>query len=205
MKTIYISITIQGITPLLCVKFTDEAAMRASAGSCTSAAAIDRGTPQEIAEGQLYLGLNGKPMIPQPNLLRCLVDGGQFFKAGRRQITTKESSLLVAAIDIEGTEIEIRHKQPWKVDTRPVVIPATKGRILAHRPMFDDWELVFLVKLDIKMINEKLFREIVDAAGSRIGLGGFRPVRKGPYGRFHVINWKVMEAGVPAKKIRSVA
>ena len=179
--------------------------MRASAGSCTSAAAIDRGTPQEIAEGQLYLGLNGKPMIPQPNLLRCLVDGGQFFKAGRRQITTKESSLLVAAIDIEGTEIEIRHKQPWKVDTRPVVIPATKGRILAHRPMFDDWELVFLVKLDIKMINEKLFREIVDAAGSRIGLGGFRPARKGPYGRFHVINWKVMEAGVPAKKIRSVA
>ncbi len=40
------------------------------------------------------------------------------------------------------------------------------------------------------MITTKLFREIVDAAGKKIGLGDFRPDRKGPFGKFVVIHWK---------------
>jgi hypothetical protein len=140
-------------------------------------------------------------MIPQPNVMRCLVDGGQYFKAGKKQITTKEASLLYGCLDIEGSEILIKHKQPWKVDTRAVVIPATKGRILAHRPMFDDWELSFTAKLDVGIIGLKLFREIVDAAGSRVGLGAFRPARKGPFGKFVVIRWEVQEeTAAPARE-----
>jgi len=33
-------------------------------------------------------------------------------------------------------------------------------------------------------------RHIVDDAGSRVGLLDFRPERKGPFGRFIVIEWK---------------
>jgi len=193
-----IKITISGTVPMICARFTDEAAQKASSGNRTSAAAGDRGTPLEIAESGLYLGLDGKPMIPQPNVLRCLVDGGRFFKAGKKQITTKEESLLYGCLDIEGTEIPIKHKQPWKVDTRAVVIPATKGRILAHRPMFDDWELTFIAELDTSIIGEKLFREIVDAAGKRIGIGAFRPAKKGPYGRFVVKNWQELKVDMRA-------
>jgi len=191
-----IKITIAGTVPLLCARFTDEAAQKASAGNRTSAAAGDRGTPLEIAEAALYKGLDGKPMLPQPNVLRCLVDGGRFFKAGKKQITTKEESLLYGCLDIEETEIQIKHKQPWKVDTRAVVIPATKGRILAHRPMFDDWELTFVADLDTSVLGEKLFREIVDAAGKRIGLGAFRPAKKGPYGRFVVKSWQELKVSL---------
>lgn len=188
-----IKITISGTTSIICARFTDEAAQRASAGNRASAAAGDRGTPHEIAASGLYIGRDGKPMIPQPNVLRCIVDGGRFFKAGKKQITTKEESLLYGCLDIEEAEIPIKHKQPWKVDTRAVVIPATKGRILAHRAMFDDWELTFVAALDTSIIGEKLFREIVDAAGTRIGLGVFRPAKKGPYGRFVVKNWQELK------------
>jgi hypothetical protein len=186
-----IEITIEGVSPLICARFSDEAAERASSGNRSSAAASDRGTPLEIAEKCLYTGLDGKVMLPQPNVLRCLVDGGRFFKAGKKQITTKEESMLYGCLDIDGAEIPISHKQPWKVDTRAVVIPATKGRILAHRPMFDDWRLSFMMELDISVISEKLLREIVDAAGKRVGLGAFRPAKKGPYGRFVVNKWEI--------------
>lgn len=185
-----IRIRLDGITPLICNKFTDEAAMKASNGSRGSSAAGDRGTPLEIAESKLYIGLNGKPMIPQPNILRCLVDGGRFHKNGRSQITTKESSMLYACLDIQGAEVPLLHKQPWKVDCRAVVIPATKGRILAHRPMFDDWSLEFTIDLDETMVSPKLLRQIIDDAGKRIGLGDFRPARKGPYGKFCVVKWQ---------------
>lgn len=39
------------------------------------------------------------------------------------------------------------------------------------------------------MITAALFREIVDAAGKRIGLGDFRPACKGPFGKFTVTSW----------------
>lgn len=185
-----IKIHIEGITPLICNRFTDEAAMASSSGVRGSGAAQDRGTPQEIAKSKLYIGLDGKPMIPQPNLLRCLVEGGRFHKAGRAQITTNKSSLLYACVDIEGAEVKLHVKQDWKVDTRAVRIPATGGRILAHRPMFDDWALEFLLALDTDIIGAQTFRNIVDDAGRRIGLGDFRPATKGPYGKFVVTRWE---------------
>jgi hypothetical protein len=155
-----IDISIRGTTPLICNKFTDAAAIASTGGRRPSAAAADRGTPQEIAVAKLYIGLNGNPIIPQPNLLRCLVDGGRFHKIGRAQVTTKESSLLYACLDIEATEIPLEHEHPWRVDCRAVVIPATKGRILCHRPMFDDWRLTFSVNLDITLVRKCFARSL---------------------------------------------
>lgn len=193
-----ISIRIDGTTPLICNKFTDAAAESASNGSRGSSAGQDRGTPLEIAESKLYIGNDGKPMIPQPNLLRCLVEGGRFTKIGKSQVTTAKSSILYACVDVQGAEIPIIHSQPWKVDTRAVRIPSTGGRILAHRPMFDDWALEFVVDLDTSILGEKLLRQIIDDAGKRIGMGDFRPQCKGPYGRFVVNKWEVVKIALAA-------
>lgn len=185
-----LKIRIEGTTALICNKFTDAAAEASSSGTRGSGSAKDRGTPLEIAEAKLYVGLDGKPMIPQPNLLRCLVEGGRFHKVGKTQLTTAKTSHLYACVSVEGTEIPLVHQQPWKVDTRAVRIPSTGGRILAHRPMFDDWALEFEVLLDTSILGAKVFRMVVDDAGNRIGLGDFRPATKGPYGRFVVTRWE---------------
>lgn len=187
-----INIRIEGTTPMICNKFTDAAAEAASSGTRAASANTDRGTPHEIAASKLYIGLNGKPCIPQPNLLRCLVDGGQFHKVGKTQVTTTKKSMMYGCVDIAAAEIEIEHRQPWKVDTRAVRIPATGGRILAHRPMFDDWALSFTLELDTTIMGEKLLRQIIDDAGKRVGIGDFRPATKGPFGRFVVTNWAVV-------------
>lgn len=188
-----ISVKIEGITALICNKFTDAAAESASSGSRSSASASDRGTPLEQASTKLYVGATGLPMIPQPNLLRCLVEGGKFHKVGKSQVTTARSSMLYSCVDIEGTEIPIAHKEQWRVDTRAVRIPSTGGRILTHRPMFDDWSLSFTVDVDTSIMGPKLLRAIVDDAGKRIGLGDFRPQCKGPFGRFVVSRWEEEE------------
>lgn len=73
-------------------------------------------------------------------------------------------------------------------------IPSTGGRILCHRPCFHDWKLSFTIDLDTDIIGVKLLREILDAAGKRIGLGDFRPACKGPFGKFVVTNWKTQAA-----------
>lgn len=193
LKTIHIRI--EGVTPLLLNRFTDEAQQAATDGTRTSTVG-ENDSPREDAAQRLYLasvnGKNGKeiPVMPQPNLFKCVIEGGRFFKQGRSKITTQRSSLVPAAVMLTPEAMAIEHEDEWEVDTRPVRIPSTGGRILRHRPMFHDWAMGFDAQLDTDLISEKLFREIVDAAGQRIGLGDFRPDTKGPYGRFKVTEWK---------------
>ena len=183
------AVKIEGRTPLLIHRFTDAAQMSATSGSNSSAVG-DKGTPMEQAEACLYKDDKGVVGMPQPNLFRAIIDAGKFFKAGKSKVTTLKSSMIPACVSIEELFIPIVHKEPWTVDSRPVRIPSTGGRIIRHRPMFNDWALSFTLTLDTTMLAPKVLREIVDAAGTRIGLGDFRPDCKGPFGKFCVTQWK---------------
>ena len=185
-----IAIKIQGKTPLICNRFTDEAALAATSGT-RGALQGGQAEPLEIAEGKLYVDDAGVVGIPQPNLLRCIMEGGRFHKIGKKQVTTLKESLVPACVEIHDVFIPLETVSGWKVDTRPVRIPSTGGRILTHRPMFDDWALSFTVMLDHGLMSDRLFREIVDDAGNRVGLGDFRPGTRGPYGRFSVTRWEI--------------
>jgi len=191
-----IQTTIEGRTPLLLNRFTEAAQMKASRGT-TSVLTGDKGTPREIAEQKLYLDSDGAYCIPQPNIYRCIIDAGKYFKAGKSKVTTQKSSIISACLEVEGVTIPIEHKEPWDVDTRPVRIPSTGGRILCHRPCFNDWRLSFVMTLDTSMMGEGLLHEIVEAAGRRIGLGDFRPDCKGPFGKFRIVEWKVKDLALP--------
>lgn len=184
---IRIDIKIEGTTPLLMNRFTEEAQQKATSGAGSSVVG-DHGSGKEQAEKKLYTH-DGVIGIPQPNLFRCIIDAGKYFKNGRSKVTTQKSSIIPSCVEIEGLFLPLEHSEDWQVDTRPVRIPATGGRILTHRPMFEKWALAFEVQLDTELMSEKFFRQIVDAAGKRIGLGDFRPDTKGPFGKFVVIQW----------------
>jgi hypothetical protein len=55
--------------------------------------------------------------------------------------------------------------------------------------------LSFTIDVDPTLFSLGLVRKIVDDAGSRIGLGDFRPSCKGMFGRFTVVSWEVTENG----------
>lgn len=185
---------IQGASPLLMNRFTEQAAAKISAGSSSAITVSARGTPREQAEPKLYLTADQKPMLPGPNIFSGLIAAGTFHKAGRKQLTTSKSSLIPAGIVITELECPIENpfggKVQWEVDSRSVVNPSTGGRMMCHRPRFDAWKVCFTLEIDDKMFSEEIVRLLVDDLGSKIGLGDFRPARKGPYGRFHVVLWE---------------
>lgn len=81
--------------------------------------------------------------------------------------------------------------QEYVIDSRPVVVPATRGRVMRYRPKFDEgWEIDFALDYDEVLLSEEQVRTIVDDCGARVGLLDFRPARKGPFGRFMVTKWE---------------
>jgi hypothetical protein len=183
-------VAIEGTSPILLNRFTDEAQATATSGT-TTATVGDKGMGGEQAAAALYMDKDGEiPIMPGQNLFRCLIDAGKFFKAGKSKVTTLKTSLIPSCLSVNELVIPIKSPAPWQVDSRPVRIPATGGRIIRHRPMFQDWGLTFTLTLDEKIISPKLLRDIVDAAGSRIGLGDFRPDCKGMFGKFVVVSWE---------------
>lgn len=191
-----IEVTIQGDSPLLVNRFTDSAALAVE--SRTSATVRgSNGTPREQAEPRLYRGRGGLAVIPGPNVFRALVDAGTFVKSGRRALTTARSSLVPAGIAILEIDCALLdhdgNRAAWEVDSRRVVVPSTGGAMMCHRPRFDAWRLSFTLDVDESMFDERTVRTLVDDAGKKIGLGDFRPARKGPFGRFRVIHWTVVK------------
>lgn len=179
--------TITGVSPLLCNRFTD--ASQLNNGTSAAIQVGKKGTPREQANPKLYSDESGVLGIPGPNLLAALVSAGRFTKAGKVKLTTAKSSLVPAGLGVDELFIRLS-PQKWEVDSRSVVIPATGGRVMCHRPRFDSWALSFTLSVDESLFSSEVIRQLVDDAGKRVGLGDFRPERRGPFGRFNVTSWK---------------
>lgn len=183
-----IKCTLEGISPLLCNRFTEAAQEKVSRNSTVTFQG-QRGTSREQAEPKLYLDAKGRPVLPTVNLMACLVEAGRFIKSGKSKLSTMRTSLVPAGIAFDALEMLLTPRK-WDVDSRPVVIPSTSGRIICHRPRFDAWRISPEIVVDETLFSMAVVRELVDIGGQRIGLGDFRPSRRGPFGRFKVVEWK---------------
>lgn len=178
MKTV--SVTIAGLTPLIVNRFHEEAAAEATSGIHSRKEKL---SPEDDAASRLYIK-NDIPFFPAENIRQSIIEAAKRHKIGRRAATTD------VAASIYVLPFELVLMGDWHVDSRAVVIPATGGRILRHRPMFDEWSIDFSLQVDTDLIDIRLIQAIVTDAGKLVGLGDFRPARKGPYGRFQIENWE---------------
>jgi hypothetical protein len=172
-----VEVRIKGISALLMHRFPLE-----------PIEAIEKKTPEEQAEIAAYRmdGSESNLYMPGIALQRALIGAAVFSKGkGRASLQKPVAACLIVTpeyMDLGTTE--------YKIDSRAVVVPATKGRIVRHRPRLDEWECSFELLYDDVLLTEKQLRKIVDDCGSRVGLLDFRPERKGPFGRFMVTEWE---------------
>jgi hypothetical protein len=178
-----IDVTIEGITPLLQHRFNEEAEVKISNGTGSS---IPRAkTPRDEAEKVCYRLPDGRLYQPSTHVLQSFRTAGKFHKVGRKQA----DRLAMAALAILETEL-VHDTKEFEVDSRPCVIPATRGRVMRHRPRLDKWSLSFTADLDTDIFNEELAYAILADAGRKVGIGDFRPDKGGPFGRFKIVHWQ---------------
>lgn len=186
-----ITVTIEGLTPLLMNRFTDEAEISTTSGHSPTLRGNGKGTPREQAERTAYRdGASGNLYLPGPNIFAALVEAGKFHKLGKVKATTQRSSLIPAGLLVEEIMVPLGTSD-FEVDSRRVRIPSTGGCVMRHRARLDRWKAAFTVEVDETVFGPDFVRLLVDDAGKKIGLGDYRPSTRGPFGRFAVVGWEV--------------
>lgn len=170
------TIELTGTSPLLMHKFPME-----------PISGMAKLTPEEQAEHAAYRDPETRELyVPGVAVQRALVNAAVYSKGkGRASLQKPVASCLMVLPECLGLGTE-----EYTIDSRPVVIPATKGRIVRHRPRLDSWKIRFDLEWDGELLSEIQVRQIVDDMGKRVGLLDFRPERKGPFGRSVVTSWE---------------
>jgi hypothetical protein len=147
---------------------------------------IEKRSPEEQAEYAAYrIPATRELYIPGIAIQRALIAGAGFSKGkGRATLQKPVAACVLIAPEYCGLGVT-----EYSIDARPVVIPATKGRVIRYRPRLDTWKVAFSIEYDDNLLKESEVRRVVDDTGSRVGILEFRPEKKGPFGRFMVTSW----------------
>ena len=133
--------------------------------------------------GGLYIDENG-PYIPSEWTDSMIRDGAKVYKQGKLMTAGVMPSSPFSYLIYKGpkTEDEL-FDNPAFVDTRGVRVQTSV--VMRTRPLFPiGWRLKFGVKINTDVIQPKDVERAIDAAGSTVGLGDYRP----KFGRFVLIS-----------------
>lgn len=188
--------TISGLTPLLLHRWAE--AQETEEG--IRAIHIERRDPRQEAEKVCYRRADDAIYFPGAAIARMLREAGGSHKQRGSRKSLK--FVIPAAVIVLEDQLMLKDTngdliKGFEVDSRPVTIPATKGRIMRHRPRFNTWGAEISLEIDSQMIEPETVHQLLTEGGKRIGIGDFRPERGGPFGRFAVVQWAEMSERKP--------
>ncbi len=151
-------------------------------------------TPEREAHLAAYWCANGdgKPQLALPwvNLYKSIVAGSKRFRFKGRETMEK---LVAATIACEqdmiplGTDI-------YKIDSRwGRIPPKTGGVVMLNRALMPEWEASFVLLVDDEFYPADKLQEVLVVTGKLVGVCANRPELKGPYGRWGVTRWEILE------------
>lgn len=185
MKAITVEIT--GTTPLLQHRFGEDAEQSGP----TRKMLIRDETPRQAAERAAYRDNDGRLYLPGAAIARLMREAGANHKQKGSRRSVKY--LVPAAVLVPQDTITLHNGKPltdFEVDSRPVTIPATKGRIMRHRPRLDEWQATFTLEVDETLLPVAFVQQLITEGGTSLGVGDFRPEKGGPFGRFRITRWE---------------
>lgn len=176
-----IKVRLKGKSPLLMHRYPIE----------MEGEAVHKLPPEEQAEIAAYrVPKTNELYIPGSAILRTFINGAAFTKRGRGTLMREIAGCLFVNPEYVLILVNNKPTKNFVLDRRPVVNPSTKGRMIANRPIIDEWEIEFEIEFEQNVLSEKEVRKVVEDSINRCGFLAFRPQKKGPMGRSDIILWE---------------
>lgn len=185
MKTF--EVEIRGVTPLLVHRFTEAAEY----GKATRRIISEMVDPREEARKNAYIAADGTFYLSAFAIQNAMASAGSNHKqrGSRKSLRFVVPSAVRMTTDTLTILNGVGAAKDFEIDSRPVTIPATKGRIMRHRPRFDQWGMKFNLTVNENLLAPETAHQLLNEAGQSIGIGDFRPEKRGPFGTFRVIKF----------------
>jgi len=195
----------QGTTPMLINRATEEALK--GGGGVRANTPGEEIEPRDQAEKVVYrldepLRWGGPKTVARQlyfvgaGVARAVCEAGGNHKAKGSRKALKW--LVPAAVNVMTEKMPLflnDRKTPvveYEVYSVPVIIPATKGRIMRHRPRVNEWSLRCELRIKDHIISEDTIRMLLIEGLQQQGLGDWRPSCKGSFGISDLVSWKVI-------------
>jgi len=177
-----VTATIEGTTPIL-LNSPYNMGGRATVGKKVIP------TPEVEAAGKRYL-LPGTNMLAFPVLN---IKASMLYASGGLKVGKKMIKPYVAGCVTPAEEFASFGTEKYLIDTRRVVVQ--RQGVMRSRPRLDKWKLTFDFEVDDVNLPDGFeaadLKGILEEAGTRIGIGDFRPTKGAYFGRFKVTAFKV--------------
>jgi hypothetical protein len=178
-----IKVQIEGTTPILFNRFRDKQIEGKSKKRTGAMAESD-------IEDKLYL-IDEKICLPAVYLKNCITEASKQFKIIGKGKSTY-SKLVASTVDIEPFMIELKSGK-YEIFRISAVNPMTKGRMMTERPKFNKWSAEFEIVLNDEAVPISVINEILEHSGKYVGIGDWRPEKKGMFGKFMITSFKVVK------------
>lgn len=130
--------------------------------------------------GSLYTNKE-RIVIPDLVMTAMLIEGAKKFRKGKQA----QAGLLVynhLPLQFDGDDLGL--KELWERDENrfTIGVRVQRNRVMRTRFTAEEWSLVAPIVYDDTLFNEREVKEIMEIAGTQVGLCDWRP----RYGRFSV-------------------
>jgi len=184
------TVTIRGKTPLLCDRYGERtmALLEDREAHPSRRAAKKVRDPEGELRDCLYViaSENGDPArygFPASAIKKAIISA-----AGRFAGLDKMGPTLGGAIQIDATDgdlLELRGPEP-RPRKDPRSIKGVRSSII-YRMEFAEWEIDVPVTYDADLLDEAQILNLLARAGEQVGIGNWRPEKKGVFGRFEIV------------------
>jgi len=199
-------VKLRGITPLLQNRMSESVleGLRTKTKPPKTASIGTTRTPREDAEPKVHVDAKGNPGVPALVMMSTLIAAGRFCRLdGKKQISTADSTVLPGFLSLEGSFFKLLNSEgkpaTWEADVKQGRNPNGGEAVAICRPRFDEWNFSLRIAIADEEVGENIIRQLFDFAGRRVGIGDFRPARKGIFGQFVVDEWSAVEDKIAAE------
>ena len=152
-------------------------------------------TPEQEAEAGVLRDSDGNILVPQEAILLGMRDAAKLFRIGKERAAQVLASSVFVPAHLLYVPVR-RDGRPLKtydrVDVRRVVVQ--RQGVLRGRAVIDPpWQVMGVLEFDPQLISLEILMDILDLAGTKAGLGNYRPAKGGAFGRYQLLQLEVAE------------
>jgi len=148
-------------------------------------------TPEEEAERSCYwMPDKSSVMFPGDNIQSAMIRVAGGYKANKKALTP----YIAGSIQVSPEHVPFGTKK-YIIDTRRAVIQ--RQGILRSRAKLLNWKLAFNILVDddfpVREVGDTL-KQMLEETGRRVGIGDFRPEKRGRFGKFTVTKFQEVKS-----------